>query len=361
MNRPLQNSLLVNAAGSTLRSRTASATFQLRYAILLFLFLVIPGLLPHANAAQANSNDSDRPEDGRLKIWVPAGIVGDDYWIYLNGSIVRSPPRVPTDRRRRDIMTDQTGNQNVGRGDGWVIEAQGYRLEIHHEDYDNDFHLPDDCDMKRGGTGCYLSAASGDTQHLFQAFQLSLPPGKYTVEIAMLPVEQARGNSGYSSFPFVITRKHVVDVRPDDKTQLDVGVPDDWIDSPRGGPLLPVFCPDSPYPPNGYYVDRLRGYMDDPIVKALQYVADESSQGVVVLHLPQAQGGEREFDGKQITYIADAIAHLYRHASHREVEECRSKFPEFAPAYTEYDELISVVDNDIARFRKLAANLERSQ
>ena len=101
--------------------------------------------------------------------------------------------------------------------------------------------------------------------------------------------------------------------------------------------------------------------MDDPIVKALQYVADESPQGVAVLHLPQAQGGEREFDGKQIRFIADEIANRYWHADHKEVEECRSRFPEFAAAYTEFDELITVVDNDIARFRKLAASLERSQ
>jgi hypothetical protein len=256
-----------------------------------------------------------------------------------------------------------------GPVDGWLIFADAaagnieYQLEMHHENYDNDFHLPDDCNLERGGAGCYLSPASGDTLHIFQAFQLPLPPGKYTVEVAILSYGNLRGGYGPSCFPFVITRKQVVDVRLDHETQLDVGVPDDWSES-YSPPAVSAtrVCSEKESPPDNIQLQRwLEDYAHDPMVRALGG-ADATSKGVVVLDLPLDYGGKREFDGPQIRHITDAILRCHNLPDHSEIEECRTRFPLLAPAYDAYEKAInSIVNKDIQRFRELAASLERGQ
>jgi L-ascorbate metabolism protein UlaG (beta-lactamase superfamily) len=96
-------------------------------------------------------------------------------------------------------------------------------------------------------------------------------------------------------------------------------------------------------------------------VKALGE-ADSTSKRVVVLDLPPASGGKREFDGNQIRHITDAILASHDVPDHAEIEECRRLFPQYSQAYAGYDKTIStIIGKDIEQFRALAAKLAAGQ
>jgi hypothetical protein len=118
-------------------------------------------------------------------------------------------------------------------------------------------------------------------------------------------------------------------------------------------------CPKGPVPPDVDQLQRwVKEYTDDPVVKTLRGV-DASSlsgpKGIVVLSLPPAQGGSREFDGKQISYIVEAISAGRKLPNHSDVAECQRRFPQFSRSYAEYDKMINFIDDDMESFRKLAA------
>jgi hypothetical protein len=201
---------------------------------------------------------------------------------------------------------------------------------------------------------------SGDATGLFQLFEISLPPGNYTVEVAIL--SEGNIHDGFvtarSSFPFVITRKYVEDVSPDRATEVKVAIPDDWTQGGIGAVAEPQICGGTS-PPD---IDQLRhfitAYMDDPVVKALRGVDPSllaEPDGVVALNLPLAQGGMREFDGVQVGYIAEAVrSRHYMIGTHEQVASCLKHFPQFSDAYAEYDKMITFMDNDLAAYSKLA-------
>ncbi len=354
MNRSAQIALLLDTARSTLRRGLASTIAQCHCAIVLVLLLVTVGFPPNASAQKAGSSKSGRSALGTLKIWVPAGMVGANYWIYLNGHIV-SAPRGTADPGSQSFITVATGKiGSDGRRetkDGWEIwTAEGLVLKMLHENYDSRLTS-------------YLNSGPGDTLHFFQTFDLRLHPNKYTVEVAILSRGGPSGSPySMSPLPFVITQKYVGDVRPGQITQLYTGVPDDWSDTRLAQALLADrVCPKGPAPPDADQLQRwVKEYMDDPMVKILRGVDTSTPsrpKGGVVLNLPPTQGGPREFDGNQIGYIADSISVRHNLPSHSEVAACQSRFPQFSQSYAEYDKMISLIDSDMESFRKLAATL----
>jgi hypothetical protein len=302
---------------------------------------------------------SPRSALGTLKVWVPAGMIGDDYWIYLNERLKSGPPHGSTDPRSHDFMTVSVGpigsNGHQESKDGWDIwTSEGLILRMRHEIFDSRL-------------ASYIDSAAGDELHVFKVFELQLHPDKYTVEIAIL----SRGGSSASpfavnSFPFVVTQKYVADVRPGQITKLYTGVPDDWSETRLAQAMrVDRLCPDGAAPPDFAQLQHwVKDYVDDPVVKSLHDVNASSfspPKGVVVLNLPSAQGGPREFDGSQITYIVDAILAHHNLPSHDEVAACQGRFPQFSRSYAAYDKMMSSIDTDIASFRKLAADLGRGQ
>lgn len=328
-------------------------------AIALVLFLMLSMLSPCATAAQGGHNNSSRPAAGTLKVWVPAGMIGDEYWIYVNGKILSAPPHNSPDLAGRNYMVMATGllKSQSKRGDGWqIITTQGHMLKMHNADYEN--------------LGSFLQAEneSGEVPSppIFQAVELRLPPGKYNVELAIHSPGNVHGLMGGSpsSFPFVITPKIPFGIQPGKTTELHLAVPDQW--SETVAPLAVQAhraCPDgNPSPPDRNQLERwLKDYTDDPSVRALGE-ADTTSKRVVVLDLPLASGGKREFDGNQIRHITDAIQASHDVPSHQEIEECRRLFPQYSQAYAGYDKTIStIIGKDIEQFRALAAKLAAGQ
>jgi hypothetical protein len=344
-------------AASALQCRLANGIIQSRYACVLILFLVTFGLLAHGHAARTASNKSLRPAFGNLKIWVPAGMIGDDYWIYVNGRLRSAPPHGPTDPRSRYFMT--VSNSSVGSEPetryGWdIFTRDGLILSMRHEDYDHRLST-------------YINSASGDTLRVFQTIELPLPSDKYTVELVILSMAPSYGRLPSARFfPFVISRKYVADIRSGQTTQLYPGVPDDWSDPLGAFPVraLPRFCTGSPTPDADQMRLLVKDYMNDPMVKILRRASASvlsRPKGVVVLDLPLAQGGSREFDGTQIKHIADTISANHVLPKHHNVAECQRRFPQFYESYAEYDKMIEVIESEMESFRKFGAELERGQ
>jgi hypothetical protein len=313
----------------------------MRYSIMLILLLVLSGLPPHANAQTRVANKSSSAAVGKFRVWVPAGIMGDEYWIYLNGQIVSAPPRRtahPAVWERIDVEVSSTPQ-------GWEIYGpDGLILRTVHENWERSITT-------------YMDSA-GDPLHLFEGFVFALRPGEYTVEVAIYQPGR--------DFPFVITGKWARDIRQGQITRIFVALPDDWTGG--AGPAYAaaahrvggneVCSFDKPAPPDIDELQRLfKRYNADPMVNVLRGV-DASLlsrlKGVVVLDLPPDQGGSREFDGRQIWHIANEIPDRYSLPSQNDVAECQAHFPLFSSSYALYGKVISDVESEIESFLNLS-------
>jgi hypothetical protein len=332
---------------------------RLQNAIVLVLLLMASALSPCASAVEGSHNNSSRPAAGTLKVWVPAGMIGDEYWIYVNGKIVSAPPHNSLDLAGRNYLVMATGllKSQSKRGDGWqIVTHQNHVLKMHNADYEN--------------LGSFLQSEneSGEvlSPPIFQAVELRLPPGKYNLELAIHSPGNVHGLMGGTpnSFPFAITPKIPFGIQPGNTTEFHLAVPDQWsaIVAPVAAQAHRACPGDDPSPPDRNQLERwLNDYTDDPSVKALGE-ADLTSKRTVVLDLPPASGGQREFDGNQIRHITDAILASHDVPDHEEIEECRKLFPQYSQAYTVYDKTISrIIGKDIEQFRALAAKLAAGQ
>lgn len=326
-----------------LRNRLGSPVALMRYSILLILFLVLIGIPPQTNAAPA-----PKPASARLTVWVPSGVVGNNYWIYVNGHIVSAPPHPTSDPGSGNFTAVKTKK-------GWEVWNQhGLVLRMIHDDgWDRDF------------SPYALDAESREALHLFQPVELPLSAGKYKIDIAVL----LPGPFYKSSFPFVISAGWDVDVEPGKPTQLYLSIPDAWENSSIM-PASPAAaqsnkaCPaDVPSAPNRDEVkQKIRAYKDDPIAQALRAANARLShpKDVVLVDLPLEQGGPREFDGAQILAMVAAISEQYDLPSENDIQDCQRQYPQFSKSYSMYGDLIRFVDDELESFRKLAASLKQN-
>jgi hypothetical protein len=309
----------------------------LRHLITLFLFFIL-AIYPHQGSAA--SSKTTRSAGGTLQVWVPAGLMGDNYWIYLNGHLVSAPPHnAPTSAD--DLIMVKVGS-------GWELwNHQGLMLKsIGDDGWDRD-HSP-----------YTLDAATRDALRLFQPVEIPLRAGSYRIDLVVLP----QGPVYNSSFPFVTSVGWQVEVRKGKTSQLFLSIPSNFTrtgGAPRLHPMYRV-CPGAPAPPDLVQLQGLiKEYLDDPMVKILRSASVvPHHKGIVVLDLPSEQGGSREFDGKQIRHIADTIAVHHDFPSQDDVNDCLRRFPQFSRSYGQYGKLLSVIDQDLAYFRKLADELE---
>jgi hypothetical protein len=306
--------------------------------VTLIVFFVFAGL-PLCSGAGPNSGPS--PAMGRLRIWAPAGVVGDNYWIYVNGHLASAPPHSNSGPFGSIHATP------IQTTDGWHIwKEHGPVLKMTDYGWDRDYSPYD------------LDPQARDALHLFQAVELPLPSGKYVIDIAiLLPALPYR-----SSFPFVVDDGWQKEVGEGKTTELYLTIPHAWESHVPPTVFLSPCRGNHPDPDE--LKRKLSAYMNDSTVTALRG-ADASflsrGKGVVVLDLPPEQGGSREFDGKQIKYIADAVANRANLPRQSDIEDCQRSFPQFADYYAEYGKTIRFIADDIESFRKLAARLDQGQ
>lgn len=277
---------------------------------------------------------------GTLKIFVPRR-VGDDYWVYLNGHLVSAPSH--------GTPTGESDFLYVPIQKGWEIWGEkGLRLTMSNES----FHGLDE----------FLNSGGNAAQQLFQPVVMKLDAADYTVEVVMSSEHKSYG-PGESSFPFVVTRKYQTSVRVGDTEQVYIAVPNNYSSDMAIAAAINRACPwiqhgGSPAAPDLDWLKRtMNEYGADPMVRALQRAAatqGAQSQNVVMLDLPSSQGGPREFDRKQIGRIVSFIAANDNLPSHGDVAACMDKAPQFSRAYTQYDRLLTVVDQEMESFRNLA-------
>lgn len=333
-----------NTTISSVRSSIARLPFRSG----LFLISVALGCFAIARAAPPSS------AVGVLKIFVPAGVIGDNYWIYLNGHIVSAPPHSTTDPKQ--------GLVTIRTKDGWEIYSKrGLELRTHHGEWDGSIlnHYYGVHPEWDGPTmDRYFSDQGGwDPQHIFQAVERRIEAGTYAIELVIL-------SSSRSSFPFVINGGYRRDVQPGQTEKISPGIPDDWSDTPEYLAVT-ALCGGSSPPDTDQVISWVKAYKDDAVVKLLRAAAVTVSlrsqpERVVVLNLPAEQGGPREFDASQVRHIVNGISYRHKRYSLRDIAACESRYPLNSSSYTAYGKVISDIDNDIESFRKLAVELERS-
>lgn len=308
-----------------------------------------------AVTAQEAEKNQALPDMGTLKLWVPAGVVGDDYWVYVNGHIVSAPPHGT--RKQPDYSLSHVEH---GLGDdnkeGWDLGT--YDLEEPLYIRDGAFLMSDSL---RRYIDRNIDPASGDAKHLFYPVDLYLRAGKYIVEVLYLskPSSVWAGFKARDSFPFAISPKYIASFKNDEVAHLRIGVPNDWNGYPETR-LKTQACNVFNGRPNvDQIIHGIQSYMADPVVQALR-APDVSifaqSKGIVVLDLPPAYGGAREFEGSQITYIANAILYNYKvgYPEHEDIVKCKQDYPGLSQTYDELDMMVSDLESQLRFVHMLA-------
>jgi hypothetical protein len=278
---------------------------------------------------------------GTLIVWVPAGFTGDDFWVYLDGHLVSAPPH----GTRKHISMHFHGKDGAWlilnpNGIGGLLTENGYFVD--NDNYRSYLHAN-------------LNAESGDSKGLFYPLHFPIQHGTYTVEVAYL-----KNGTDQSSFPFAISPKYQANVYPypSSVTELHIGVPDDWVFSEHGIPVMaPEGCVDKPNA--SYIMQQMKTYFDDPVVQALTVPQGYSnSDGIVTLDLPLAQAGSRGYDSAQIKYIASAILDRYYNIDHGPsqsyIDDCKNSHPEWSLSFDEYGRIISDAKGALQSVHRLA-------
>ena len=304
--------------------------------VILFFDVIAAFVIP------AKSQELDK---GTFRIWVLAGMVGDDYWIYLNGKIVSAPPR-----EKREPLS---GGVEIWSS-GIFYSDNDHLINIYH---DGQFTAATRDYIKR-----FVDPSSGDVNHLFYPVDIQLVPGKNAIEVAYLTHGRKDGDGVRvgNTFPFVITEKLLVDMdNPPERNTMFVAVPNDWSAHVQYIWAADSVCGiDGGGPRPDTLTEIISGYLNDPVVHALRALdisLPSLPDNVVILNLPATEGGVREFDRNQIKYMASEILENYqRYASHETVADCKEKNdPAFSESYDEYDKLISDFDSQLQFFHTL--------
>lgn len=277
-------------------------------------------------------------------------MVGDDFWIYLNGHLTSAPPHgTPAIQDHDYIVVPLHKNGIKGPANGWEIwGAEGRYLTMSQETF--------------SGLDGFLHSGRSSVAQFFESIELPLDSLDYTLDLVMSSPGGGNGNS----FPFVVTRKYEGRVRRGITEDIYIAVPDDWSGM-RLASAMPAnkVCPQmnaagqSQAPDLDQLQRWITDYDNDPMVHVLQRgltARGSQPRRVVVLNMPPSQGGSREFDSRQIHDIVAALENNHSLPTHREVKECMERLPEFTRTYTEYDRLITDMNQEIESFRSLAGN-----
>lgn len=292
---------------------------------------------------------------GKTKIFIPSALASR-YWVYVNGHLVSSHQPMEPSSTGDFIVVAKREHGIGGSTIGWEVWNQdGLLLGMLNEQFT--------------GLDSFLRNHADVAAKLFEPLELSLRPGKYSLELVIPSSGWANHSSVYAgSFPFAVTRAYELTVHAGAGDTVYIALPNNWSNSlaaaarPANG-----VCPSgtSAQPPDLNQLQRwVNDYSNDPmlgILRAAVVSRSGMSRGVSVLDLPPSVGGTREFDGEQIREIVAAVHNSHFLPEHREVVECMEKAPQFSRTYTQYDLLIKDIDSEIRSFNDFAGELERKR
>jgi hypothetical protein len=282
----------------------------------------------------APTESASASASGTIAVWVPAGIIGSDYWIYLNRRIVNAPPHSTENLNPANFVLVRTENGFE------IFNAGGRQLRAVDDSWDTD-------------VDAYVSSHPSDVPHVFQEVDLTVRPGSYTLDAAY------RSDSG-QEFPFLFTHSQTITVTAGQTTKVYLAIPNGWSNL-HPFAAQAAFCSVNPAAPDfDALKSRVDTYMADPLVKAVRdasAAARASSTHIVTLNLPPEQGGQREFDGAELSYIVSGIQAVHYFPSDEDVANCEKYHPEYASSYANYRQTLVVIDNDVASLRRFADGL----
>jgi hypothetical protein len=298
-------------------------------------------------AAEQDSSASAAPVEPAnvtLRVWVPAGVVGDRYWIYLNGHIATAPTASDSTDGGTDLIVVKSSESSGEGKPGTVWELfgpGGVALRIRHEQWDSQ-------------VTAFLSEA--EPHHLFKPVDLPLPPGNYTVDLL---IESRGTSSSEPNFPFAITHRRAITVASGKMITVVAGIPDDWVDRPDS-PVAAEAGLHCRLAPGAAGLDglqlKLKAYNADAVVNALRG-AMGIGNGLVLLKLPPSLGGARDFDGPQLKEIIGAVDQAMHFASERDLSDCEQVYPDFSTSFAAYGEIVGQARGEIDGFEKEADRL----
>ncbi len=278
---------------------------------------------------------------GDLKIWVPTGIIGEEYWIYVNGNVI-SPRSHQRSGGSEVLAVSVPGGWEIWSSKGLILRSTPGGWDNRHDPY-------------------ALSAASLNALHLFEAIDVPLPAGPYTVDLVSLSGPFPQRNS----FPFALDAGWKVDLKPRQTRQLFLEIPAEYSLTPHNlAQRAYRLCSDAEKPisptEQPWFKRNIFGFLNDPLVSALRVARIMASPGdrTVVLKLPANLGGTRKFDGLQISHMVDALEYSWRLPEKKEVEDCKQRNPEFRASYAVTEKTIAQIDNDLQSFRDFASRLQ---
>jgi hypothetical protein len=338
-------------------------------------FYVIVFVLPPRRDRLEASGIAAFDDKGWLTIWVPAAVVGDNYWVYLDGHLISAPPH---DNQTKSISysTFNDGNAEVSWDSSGPLllkivngEYNPQSIQMYRARFIDVLTRTDDCrEMSPHGliydAECihrYMWQTEKDDQwtldrnHIFYPVTRRLHSGAFKVDALYFSDRDAQS----VSFPFVITPQYVADVEVGQRAEIFIGIPENWSneETPTAAHHACSLLDGSPI--LDYIMTESRRYISDPAVRALKApgVFDVSTpDGNVVLDLPPDQGGTREFNRAQIRDIANQILKNYELPTLAQITDCKNAHPESSQTFDEQYSMVSDFNEKLKFFRALAEN-----
>jgi hypothetical protein len=306
-----------------------------------------------ADAAPSTSDGMTDSGSRKLDILIPAGAVGNDYWIYLNGDIARAPSANAVNPKNPDLML--AGVPEGAEPRLYLSGSRGFGMRFNEADWDQ-------------SVSYYFQSDPHDSRHIFQTTEVPLPTGtsSVTVEVAYYSpgdVRREDGSQAPRAFPFAITKKIIVEVQAGQRARLIPALPTNYSVGPATPRLYPayMFCPDGPPERIAQGLkEEVNRYRNDPDVAALRNALFlwSGSGPTVTIEFPAEEGGTRDFDGTQIADIATATAANHYFPSQDDLSECENRYPALAGIFAQVGMTASKENKEMESFRKFGSDLK---
>jgi hypothetical protein len=310
---------------------------RIRHPFRGMLLAALIGLCP----AVAQVVPTARPLLGTLAVEVPAGIIGTDYWVYVNKHIVSAPPHDDFASLNPVQIATPHGYNYVGP-DGFLFSTEG---------------------------NTYGRFADGIESTLFQEVTVKLAPGNYVVEV--LAKARQREWTGSRVFPFLVKdSRYTVQVEPGGTTTVRAVPPPGWgvpeAIGAAAAEMAPADARAIALRENDHFEANAKAYYADPVVKALvnTMIAFSSSppfRPTVYVDLPETAGGPRELDATQIDLIVDAaVEQFHYHLEADQVAALKREAKGFDAFFDELAGRVEEFNKGIENLRTISEKLRRA-
>lgn len=326
----------VREAVNSTRSRTgfwvAAAATAAAAAVLAWIGLQLSGVPASAFLDAVRTGDVSQIRHGKLRLRIPSGLIGSNFWLYVDGQLKTIPPR-PIERfeaSRIDLM-DGSGVEF------WDQAGMAVRLLANRPSH----------------------VRPGIESRIFQTtLEFSLPPGDHPVELLTEdPFSQ-------SSFPFRSSKLQIT-VATGATIASDLW---SWGGPHQAAPLAADYVMTDIEKVNAYVQGlskKAEKFDADPIARQLSSAAAAArssppSKRTLQIDVPWEPGPPREVDAAQIAIMIDALARLHSiSAPSDSIRRMMAQSQSHSPQLTFIDAQFRAHNKRIEELRELVRALQR--